>query len=54
MTVLQHIGQSSQWAKIYKLKFELHEHPPYLPDLAPSDYHLFHNLKKVSEQRRGN
>ena len=21
-------------------------HPPYSPDLAPSDYHLFPNLKK--------
>jgi len=22
------------------------EHPPYSPDLAPSDFHLFLNLKK--------
>ena len=22
------------------------DHPPYSPDLAPSDYHLFPNLKK--------
>lgn len=22
-------------------------HPPYSPDLAPSDYHLFPNLKKT-------
>jgi hypothetical protein len=22
------------------------DHPPYSPDLAPSDFHLFHHLKK--------
>ena len=26
--------------------FELVDHPPYSPDLAPSDYFLFPNLKK--------
>ena len=26
--------------------FELIDHPPYSPDLAPSDYFLFPNLKK--------
>jgi len=33
-------------AKINELKFELLEHPPYSPDLAPSDFHLFLDLKK--------
>lgn len=33
-------------AKIHELKFELLPHPPYSPDLAPSDFHLFPNLKK--------
>ena len=33
-------------AKIMKLKFELLQHPPYSPDLAPSDFFLFQNLKK--------
>lgn len=33
-------------AKINDLKFELMPHPPYSPDLAPSDYYLFPNLKK--------
>ena len=28
------------------LKFEKLEHPPYSPDLAPSDYLLFTNLKQ--------
>ena len=26
--------------------FELVDHPPYSPDLAPSDYFLFPNMKK--------
>jgi transposase len=26
--------------------WELFDHPPYSPDLAPSDYHLFTYLKK--------
>lgn len=33
-------------AKIEELKFELLPHAPYSPDLAPSDYFLFPNLKK--------
>lgn len=33
-------------AKIQELKFELVDHPPYSPDLAPSDFFLFPNLKK--------
>jgi len=28
------------------LGFQCLDHPPYSPDLAPSDYHLFHGLKK--------
>uniref|UniRef100_A0A803STN5 Tc1-like transposase DDE domain-containing protein n=1 Tax=Anolis carolinensis TaxID=28377 RepID=A0A803STN5_ANOCA len=27
-------------------KWELFPHPPYSPDLAPSDYHLFPTMKK--------
>lgn len=33
-------------AKLSELRFELLPHPPYSPDLAPSDYFLFSNLKK--------
>ena len=33
-------------AKINKLNFESLPHAPYSPDLAPSDYFLFPNLKK--------
>jgi len=28
------------------LHFQCLDHPPYSPDLAPSDYHLFPGLKK--------
>jgi hypothetical protein len=31
--------------KIRDLHYELLEHPPYSPDLAPSDFHLFQKLK---------
>lgn len=34
-----------------KCGFEILPHPPYSPDLAPSDYYLFRNLKK---DKRGN
>lgn len=33
-------------SKIHELNYELVPHPPYSPDLAPSDYFLFPNLKK--------
>lgn len=32
-------------AKIHELRYDLLHHPPYSPDLAPSDYHLFPKLK---------
>ena len=32
-------------ATIRECKFEQLNHPPYSPDLAPSDYYLFRNLK---------
>jgi histone-lysine N-methyltransferase SETMAR len=31
---------------IQKLKLYILPHPPYSPDLAPSDYHFFNPLKK--------
>lgn len=33
-------------AKLLEIGFQLVPHPPYSPDLAPSDYYLFPNLKK--------
>ena len=32
--------------------YELLPHPPYSPDLAPSDFHLFPRLKKHLRGRR--
>ena len=32
-------------AKIQELGYELLPHLPYLPDMAPSDFHLFRKLK---------
>jgi histone-lysine N-methyltransferase SETMAR len=37
---------------IQKLNSELLPHPPYSPDLAPSDCHLFGSLKRALQGRR--
>jgi hypothetical protein len=34
--------------------WELFDHPPYSPDLAPSDYHLFTYLKNLMGSQRFN
>ena len=34
-------------AKLNELGFELLTHPPYSPDLAPSDFFLFSDLKRM-------
>ena len=39
-------------SKIHELQFELLEHPPYSPDLAPSDFHLLPDLKKFMRGKR--
>ncbi|KAJ0169391.1 hypothetical protein K1T71_014978 [Dendrolimus kikuchii] len=39
-------------AKLHELGFELLPHPPYSPDLAPSDYYLFADLKKMLQRKR--
>ena len=36
--------------KLAYLSFQLLDHPPYSPDLPPSDYHLFPGLKKTIER----
>ena len=33
-------------AKVHECGFQIVQHPPYSPNLAPSDYYLFPNLKK--------
>jgi histone-lysine N-methyltransferase SETMAR len=37
--------------KLAYLGFQCLDHPPYSPDLAPSDYHLVPGLKKQSKSR---
>lgn len=37
---------------LQELRFEVLEHPPYSPDLAPSDFHLFGPLKEALRGRR--
>ena len=37
--------------KLAYLGFQCHDHPPYSPDLAPSDCHLFPGLKKQLKLR---
>ena len=37
--------------KLAYLGFHCFDHPPYSPDLAPSDYHLFPELKKTLKGR---
>ena len=39
-------------AKIHDLGFELLPHPPYSPDLAPSDFFLFSDLKSVLAEKK--
>ena len=38
--------------KIRKFHWEFLEHPPYSPDLVPSDFHLFSPLKKFLAGQR--
>ena len=38
--------------KLDQLRFELVAHPPYSPDLAPSNYYLFPNLKRWLQGKR--
>jgi len=42
---LSHRALATQ-KKLAYLGFHCLDHPPYSPDLAPSDYHLFPGLKK--------
>ena len=38
--------------KLHELHFKLLLHPPYSPDLAPSDYWLFADLKRILQGKR--
>jgi len=51
-----HDNVPAHWAlasqkKLAYLGFQFLDHPPYSPDLAPSDYHLFPGLKKELKSR---
>ena len=51
-----HDNAPSRWAlptqkKLPYLSFQYLDHPPYSPDLAPSDFHLFSGLKKQLKSR---
>jgi len=51
-----HDNSPAHWAlatpkKLAYLGFQFLDHPPYSPDLAPSDYHLFPELKKQLKGR---
>ena len=38
---------SSRWVpRMLTLKFEVLSHPPYSPELVPSDFHFFPHLKR--------
>ena len=39
-------------AKLFDLRYEILPHPPYSPDLAPSDYFLFPNMKSCFGGKR--
>ena len=39
-------------AKLHELHFKLLPHPPYSPDLTPSDYWLFADLKRMLQGKR--
>ena len=50
-----HDNAPAHWAlatqkKLAYLGFHCLDHPPYSPDLAPSEYHLFPGLKKTIER----
>ena len=47
-----HISLVTQ-QKLRELGWEVLMHPPYNPDLAPSDYHLFRSLKNSVGFKRG-
>ena len=39
-------------ATIQQCEFQQLNHPPYIPDLAPSDYFLFRVMKKFLQGKR--
>ena len=52
LSTLVHISRKSLWKKIEELGWEVLSHPPYSPDLAPSDYHLFRSMQHSLAERK--
>ena len=50
VNVPAHRARATQ-KKLAYLGFQCLDHPPYSPDLTPSDYHLFPGLKKLLKVR---
>ena len=46
MVMLDHFTDNATQELLRHFRWEILEHPPYSPDLAPSDYHLFLALKE--------
>ena len=42
----KYVGEFATQKKLAYMGFQCLDHPPYSPDLVPSDYHLFPGLKK--------
>uniref|UniRef100_A0A8R1EFP0 Histone-lysine N-methyltransferase SETMAR n=1 Tax=Caenorhabditis japonica TaxID=281687 RepID=A0A8R1EFP0_CAEJA len=47
----RHVTKATQ-AKLQELHWDTVSHPPYSPDIAPSDYHLFRPLKLFLKEKR--
>uniref|UniRef100_A0A8R1IFI2 Transposase n=2 Tax=Caenorhabditis japonica TaxID=281687 RepID=A0A8R1IFI2_CAEJA len=46
-----HVAKATQ-EKLQELNWDTVPHPPYSPDIAPSDYHLFRPLKLFLKEKR--
>uniref|UniRef100_A0A8R1DGZ4 Mariner Mos1 transposase n=1 Tax=Caenorhabditis japonica TaxID=281687 RepID=A0A8R1DGZ4_CAEJA len=46
-----HVAKATQ-AKLQELNWDTVPHPPYSPDIAPSDYNLFRPLKLFLKEKR--
>jgi hypothetical protein len=49
-----HTAARSTRALLKHFNWELSDHPSYIPDLAPNDYHLFSYLKNWLRSQRFN
>ncbi|GBM70850.1 hypothetical protein AVEN_126761-1 [Araneus ventricosus] len=47
-----HATKNVVWKILYISLTPLYDHPPYTPDLAPSDFHLFLKLKEFLGGKR--